>query len=161
MNPEKILESLDRTIKNCDKKATSILAALGIVFGFSLFSAQPISNSTGNIRIALLVFACAYILLFSVSFLILIYIVFPRRMKNDKLAGIPDYPGYSEHVYEHVLKKDLGTFIKTPLDEQAIIQQISTCSKIAHKKEMLLKISIFLITTMIIVFVPMAILMIV
>lgn len=137
------LFAIQNTIANCDNKAGVLLTALGIVFGFSLFSVQELSGKTGAIQTTIFVFGALYLLSFVASIIILVLIVCPRtRNKKEKNKRI-DYSLYTKDLYEHSVKGDLSEFIKTGDSEKAILQQIEVCSRIAIIKEKLLIASVF------------------
>ena len=145
MEDNKLKESLSAiqgTIANYDNKASALLTAVGIVFGFSLFSVQELSNKTDTIKVFCYIFGILYLLAFVTSLILLVFIVFPRgRNKKEKENKI-DYPLYSEDLYNHVKNGDIDSFIKEGNTDDAVLDQIKVCSRIAHTKEILLKAAV-------------------
>ena len=133
------LSAVNGTIANYDNKAGVLLTAVGIVFGFSLFSIQELSNKTDVAKVFCYVFGILYLLAFVTSLILLVLIVFPRgRNKKEKKNKI-EYPLYSGDLYNHVKKGDAESFIKDGNSDNAVLDQIRVCSRIAHTKEILLK----------------------
>lgn len=136
------LSAVQNTIANYDNKAGVLLTAVGIVFGFSLFSIQELSNKTDAIKVFYYVFGVLYLLAFVASLILLVLIVFPRgRNKKEKENKI-DYPLYSEDLYNHINEGDINMFIKNGANDIATLDQIKVCSRIAHTKEFLLKAAV-------------------
>ena len=140
------MSAVQNTIASYDNKAGVLLAALGIVFGFSLFSVQELSGKTGSTQIVIFVFGILYLLAFVASIIFLVLIVYPRtRNKEEKKRKI-DHSLYFIDLYEHSLKGDLDVFVKKGNNDEALLQQIEVCSRIANTKEKLLKASVISIT---------------
>ena len=141
------LSAIQNTIANYDNKAGVLLTAVGIVFGFSLFSIQELSNKTDVTKFLCYIFGILYLLAFAASLIFLVLIVFPRgRNKKEKENKI-DYPFYSEDLYNHVIKGDIDSFIKEGNTDSATLDQIKVCSRIVHTKEALLKSAVASIIT--------------
>lgn len=136
------LSAIQGTIANYDNKAGVLLTAVGIVFGFSLFSVDEFSNKGDAIKVFCYIFGALYLLAFVTSLILLVLIVFPRgRNKKEKENKI-DYPLYSEDLYSHVKNGDADSFIKDGNTDSAALDQIKVCSRIAHTKEILLKAAV-------------------
>ena len=153
MKENKCRESLfaiQGTIANCDNKAGVLLTAVGIVFGFSLFSFQELSNKTGAAKVFCYIFGILYLLAFVTSLILLVLIVFPRGRSKKENNNKIEYPLYSGDLYSHVKNGDIDSFIKDGNTDIAVLDQIKICSRIAHTKEFLLKaavVSIIAFTT--------------
>ena len=134
------------TISNCDNKATSLLTAVGIVFGFSMFSTQELLNKCGIIKLLIIIFGIGYLSVFIATIVLLVLIIFPRRRTMKQRKNAIDYACYPEDLYKHYKANDLEAFLDSNSDnEKAILDQIRNCSRIAHIKETLLRIVAFLI----------------
>lgn len=132
------LSAVQNTIANYDNKAGVLLTAVGIVFGFSLFSIQELSSKQDAVKVCSYLFGTLYLLAFVASIVLLVLIVFPRgRNKKEKKNKI-DYPFYTEDLYEHLNKGDLDAFVKDGYKDDAVLEQIKVCTRIAHIKETLL-----------------------
>ena len=159
MEDNKLKESLSAiqgTIANYDNKAGVLLTAVGIVFGFSLFSIQELSNKTDVVKIFCYIFGILYLLAFVASLILLVLIVFPRGRNKKEKENKTEYPLYSEDLYNHVKNGDVDSFIKEGNTDSAVLDQIKVCSRIAHTKEALLKtavISIIVFTACLVVLV--------
>lgn len=150
MTENKYRESLvavNDTIANCDNKASALLAAVGIVFGFSLFSVQELSNKQDVVKTLSYIFGILYLIAFVISIILLVSIVFPRRRKKkERIKGI-GYPLYSEGLYEHILKGDIDSFVEGGYKNDALLEQIKICVRIAHIKENLLRVAVWFIAS--------------
>ena len=136
------LSAVQNTIANYDNKAGVLLTAVGIVFGFSLFSIQELSNKTDVVKAFCYIFGALYLLAFVTSLILLVLIVFPRgRNKKEKENKI-EYPLYSEDLHNHIDKGDLDLFVAERNCDSAVLDQIKVCSRIAHTKEALLKVAV-------------------
>lgn len=133
------LSAIQGTIANYDNKAGVLLTAVGIVFGFSLFSIQELSNKTDAAKVFCYVFGILYLLAFVTSLILLVLIVFPRGRNKKEKENEAEYHLYSEDLYNHVKNGDIGSFIKEGNNDSAVLDQIRVCSRIAHTKEALLK----------------------
>ena len=145
MEDNKFKESLSAvqgTIANYDNKAGVLLTAVGIVFGFSLFSIQELSNKTDVVKVFCYIFGILYLLAFVTSLILLVLIVFPRRRSKKEKESKIDYPLYNEDLYEHLKQGDTDTFVKNGYKYDASLDQIKTCSRICHTKEVLLRTAV-------------------
>ena len=136
------LSAIQGTIANYDNKAGVLLTAVGIVFGFSLFSIQELSNKTDTLKVLCYVFGVLYLLAFVTSLILLVLIVFPRGRNKKEKENKTEYPFYSEDLFSHVNKGDMDSFIKDGNTDSALLDQIKVCSRIAHTKEILLKAAV-------------------
>ena len=136
------LESLLVTITNYDSKAGTLLTAVGIVFGFSLFSIQELSNKTDTVKVFCYLFGILYLLAFVTSLILLVLIVFPRGRNKKEEKNKTEYSLYSEDLYKRVKSGDVDSFIKEENSDNAVLDQIKVCSRIAHTKEFLLKAAV-------------------
>ena len=136
---EESLFAIQSTITNYDNKAGVLLTAVGIVFGFSLFSIQELSNKPDVVKIFYYIFGVLYLLAFVTSLILLVLIVFPRGRNKKEKENETEYPLYSEDLYNHVKNGDIDSFIKEGNNDSAVLDQIKICSRIAHTKEILLK----------------------
>lgn len=131
------------TIQNCDNKAGSLLTAVGIVFGFSMFSVDELKAKSGATLISIYVLGSLYLIVFLVTIISLIMIVFPRRRNREEKNRKIEYQLYSEDLFFHLKKGDIESFIDKNMDNSAVLDQIKNCSRIAHVKENLLRASVF------------------
>ena len=139
------LESLLVTITNYDSKAGTLLTAVGVTFGFSLFSIGEIINKTGPIKTAIYVIGVLYIVSFLSCIITLSLIVFPRgRTKKERKNKI-EYPLYLGDLFRHLKDGDLNVFLDKGYNKEAILDQIKVCTRIAIVKEMLLRVFAILI----------------
>lgn len=136
------LSAIQGTIANYDNKAGVLLTAVGIVFGFSLFSVQELSNKADTIKVFCYIFGILYLLAFVTSLILLVLIVFPRGRNKKEKENKTEYPLYSEDLYNHVKSGDVDLFIKDGNSDNAVLDQINVCSRIAHSKESLLKAAV-------------------
>lgn len=136
------LTAVNGTIANYDNKAGVLLTAVGIVFGFSLFSVQELSNKQDAVKVCSYIFGILYLVAFVTSIILLVLIVFPRRRNKKEKENKIDYPLYTEDLYEHLNKGDIDTFVKDGYKDDAILDQIKTCTRIAHTKEKLLRAAV-------------------
>lgn len=136
------LFAVQSTIANYDNKASALLTAVGIVFGFSLFSVQELSNKTDILKVLCCIFGVLYLLAFVTSIILLVLIVFPRRRNKKEKENKVDYPLYTEDLYEHLNKGDIDTFVKDGNKDDAVLVQIRVCTRIAHTKEKLLRAAV-------------------
>lgn len=136
------LFAIQGTIANYDNKAGVLLTAVGIVFGFSLFSIQELSNKTDVTKVFCYIFGILYLLAFVTSLILLVLIVFPRGRNKKEKENETEYPLYSEDLYNHVKNGDIDSFIKEGNNDSAVLDQIRVCSRIAHTKEVLLKAAV-------------------
>ena len=141
------LSAIQGTIANYDNKAGVLLTAVGIVFGFSLFSIQELSNKTDVAKVFCYIFGTLYLLAFVTSLILLVLIVFPRGRDKKEEKNKTEYPLYSDDLYNHVKSGDIDSFIKDGNSDNAILEQIKVCSRIARTKEILLKIAVLSIVT--------------
>ena len=144
---EDSLSAIQSTIANYDNKAGVLLTAVGIVFGFSLFSIQELSNKTDVAKAFCYIFGTLYLLAFVTSLILLVLIVFPRGRNKEEEKNKIEYPLYSNDLYNHVKKGDVDLFIKDGNSDNAVLDQIKVCSRIARTKEILLKIAVISIVT--------------
>lgn len=145
MTENKYRESLvavNATIANCDNKASALLTAVGIVFGFSLFSVQELSNKQDVVKILSYIFGALYLIAFVISIILLVLIVFPRRRKKKEEGNKIDYPLYSEDLYEHLTKGDIDSFVEDGYKNDVLLEQIKVCTRIAHTKENMLRVAV-------------------
>ena len=77
-----------------------------------------------------------------ISLILLVLIVFPRGRNKKERENKFDYPLYSEDLFDHVKKGDVDSFIKEENGDNAVLDQIKVCSRIAHTKEALLKAAV-------------------
>ena len=136
------LSAVQSTIANYDNKASALLTAVGIVFGFSLFSVQELSNKTDTIKVFCYIFGIFYLLAFVTSLILLVLIVFPRRRNKKEKENKIDYSLYNEDLYEHLNKGDIDTFVKDGYTDDGTLDQIKVCSRICHIKETLLRAAV-------------------
>lgn len=136
------LSAIQGTIANYDNKAGVLLTAVGIVFGFSLFSIQELVNKTDIIKTLCYIFGILYLLAFVTSLILLVLIVFPRGRNKKEKENKTEYSLYSEDLYNHVNSGDIEFFIKDGNTDSAVIDQIKVCSRIAHTKEVLLRAAV-------------------
>ena len=136
------LSAIQGTIANYDNKAGVLLTAVGIVFGFSLFSIQELSNKTDVVKVFCYIFGILYLLAFVTSLILLVLIVFPRGRNKKENNNKIEYPLYSGDLYGHVKNGDVDSFIKDGNTDIAVLDQIKICSRIAHTKEVLLKAAV-------------------
>lgn len=141
------LSAIQGTIANYDNKAGVLLTAVGIVFGFSLFSIQELSNKTDAAKIFYYIFGILYLLAFVTSLILLVLIVFPRGRNKKEEENKTEYSLYSEDLYNHVKNDNTDSFIKEGNNNSAVLDQIKVCSRIAHTKEVLLKAAVISIIT--------------
>ena len=139
---EESLSAIQSTIANYDNKAGVLLTAVGIVFGFSLFSIQELSKKPDVVKVFCYVFGILYLLAFVASLILLVLIVFPRGRNKKEEKNKTEYPLYSRDLYNHVKNGDVDSFIKDGNSDNAVLDQIKVCSRIAHTKEALLKASV-------------------
>lgn len=139
---EKRLESINNTILNYDNKANALLTALGIVFGFSLFSLQEISQKTGILKIFTLIFFAIYLISFFISLLFLILIIYPRGRNKTEKEKKKECALYYKDIYLHKDSEDFKNFLKCSTNEEGVLEQIRICARIAHTKEQLLIYSV-------------------
>ena len=136
------LSAIQNTIANYDNKAGVLLTAVGIVFGFSLFSIQELANKSDTVKVFCYIFGILYLLAFVTSLILLVLIVFPRGRNKKEEENKAEYPLYSEDLYSHVKNGDVDSFIKEGNNDSAILDQIKVCSRIAHTMEGLLKAAV-------------------
>ena len=136
------LSVVNGTIANYDNKAGVLLTAVGIVFGFSLFSVQELSSKQDAVKVCSYIFGILYLVAFVTSIILLVLIVFPRRRNKKEKENKIDYPLYTEDLYEHLNKGDIDTFVKDGFKDDAILDQIKVCTRIAHTKEKLLRAAV-------------------
>ena len=136
------LSAVNDTIANYDNKAGVLLTAVGIVFGFSLFSAQELSSKQDAVKVCSYIFGILYLVAFVTSIILLVLIVFPRRRNKKEKENKIDYPLYTEDLYEHLNKGDIDTFVKDGYKDDAVLDQIKVCTRIAHTKEKLLRAAV-------------------
>ena len=139
---EQSLSAVQNTIANYDNKAGVLLTAVGIVFGFSLFSIQEFSNKTDVDKVFCYIFGILYLLAFVTSLILLVLIVFPRGRNKKEEKNKTEYSLYSEDLYNHVKNDNVDSFIKDGNSDSAALDQIIVCSRIAHTKEALLKAAV-------------------
>lgn len=136
------LFAIQGTIANYDNKAGVLLTAVGIVFGFSLFSIQELSNKTDIVKTFCYVFGSLYLLAFVTSLILLVLIVFPRGRNKKEEKNKTEYLFYSDDLYNHVKSGDVDSFVKNGNSDNAVLDQIKVCSRIARTKEVLLKAAV-------------------
>ena len=141
-NFQRSLSAIQSTIANYDNKAGVLLTAVGIVFGFSLFSIQELSDKTDVVKVFCYIFGILYLLAFVTSLILLVLIVFPRGRNKKEEKNKTEYSLYCEDLYNHVKSGDVDSFIKEGNSDNAILDQIKVCSRIAHTKEVLLKAAV-------------------
>lgn len=141
------LSAIQNTIANYDNKAGVLLTAVGIVFGFSLFSIQELSKKPDIVKVFCYVFGILYLLAFVTSLILLVLIVFPRGRNKKEEKNKTEYSLYSEDLYNHVKNDNTDSFIKEGNNNSAVLDQIKVCSRIAHTKEVLLKAAVISIIT--------------
>lgn len=133
------LSAIQGTIANYDNKAGVLLTAVGIVFGFSLFSIEELSKKTDVIKVLCYIFGALYLLAFVTSLFLLVLIVFPRGRNKKEEKNKTEYPLYADDLYSHVKSGDADSFVKEGNSDNALLDQIKVCSRIAHTKKILLK----------------------
>ncbi len=138
----KILDSIYSSIKNSDQKASSMLTAVGVIFAFSIFPINNLQQKNEKIRTVIIVFAIIYFMLFILLIGILLCAIYPRRKNriDDKYL----YNMYSEDVYKAVKNNCLEDLINKNASDDVVNDQIIQLSKIAHTKETLLRLSVYL-----------------
>lgn len=137
-NRKDTLQALSAMIVNYDNKATALMTAVGVVFGFSLFSIQEFQNKSGLAQVTAYVFGTIYLIAFATSIVLLVLVVLPRsRSKKERLVKT-DYPLYFKDVYCHVRTGDAQAFVDAGVSEFSLMDQIKVCSRIANTKERLL-----------------------
>ena len=136
------LSAANGTIANYDNKAGVLLTAVGIVFGFSLFSVQELSSKQDAVKVCSYIFGILYLVAFVTSIILLVLIVFPRRRNKKEKENKIDYSLYTEDLYEHLNKGDIDTFVKDGYKDDAVLDQIKVCTRIAHTKEKLLRAAV-------------------
>ena len=141
-NFQESLSAIQSTIANYDNKAGVLLTAVGIVFGFSLFSIQELSNKTDVVKVFCYIFGILYLLAFVTSLILLVLIVFPRGRNKEEEKNKTEYPLYNDDLYNHVKNGDIDSFIKDGNGDGAVLDQIKVCSRIARTKEILLKTAV-------------------
>lgn len=139
-----ILIGLRNTISNFDTKATSLLTAVGIIFGLSTFSTIFINSNSEIINIMFLIFGLMYLALFLVIICLLVFIIFPRRKTAKEIKGNIIFNGYHNDIVSYMDSDLFDSFVKT-YDEKAVIDQIKICARIARRKESLLRTATLLI----------------
>ena len=144
-SPKDTLESLLVTITNYDSKAGTLLTAVGVTFGFSLFSIGEIINKTGPIKTAIYVLGILYIVSFLSCIITLSLIVFPRRRTRKEDEYKIEYPLDLGDLFRHLKDGDLDDFLSKGYDKEAIVDQIKVCTRITITKETLLRIFAVLI----------------
>ena len=141
--------TLQQTICNYDNKATSLLTAVGVIFGFSMFSIGELKTENGLIRLLIIIFGILYLLSFVISILFLTFIIFPRKKSRLKRQNNNlDCNIYSEDVYKRIKKEDFKGFISVEVTEEVLTDQINECARIAHVKFLLLRLATITITLM-------------
>lgn len=136
------LSAIQGTIANYDNKAGVLLTAVGIVFGFSLFSIQELSDKTDVVKVFCYIFGALYLLAFVTSLILLVLIVFPRGRNKKEEKNKTEYSLYSDDLYNHVKNGDIDSFIKDGNGDGAVLDQIKVCGRIAHAKEVILKAAV-------------------
>ena len=144
-SPKDTLESLLVTINNYDSKAGTLLTAVGITFGFSLFSIGEIINKEGPIKTVIYILGVFYIVSFLSCIIVLSLIVFPRGRTRKENNNKIEYPLYLRDLFQHLKSGDLDDFLNKGYSKEAIVDQIKTCARIAKTKETLLRIFTILI----------------
>ena len=140
-----ILNSVQTTISNCDNKAMLFLTAVGVVFGLSSFSTDSLYNKQGSLKIAIIIIGLLYLLTFICSVVTLILVVYPRGKNKKESKNKKYYQRYSEDLYYHLKNGSIDNFVNSELCEDVIVDQIKVCTRIAHLKQTLLKISSILV----------------
>lgn len=140
------LDAVQNTISNCDSKASVLLTAVGVVFGFSIFSVQELANKSGTIKTLVIVFGILYLLSFLAAIVSLVLIVFPRGRNKEERKRQIDYRLYPEDLFKHSKEGDLKEFLSKEDNKDVVIEQIKVCSRIAHTKEVLLRLATISIT---------------
>ena len=146
-NFKESLSAIQGTIANYDNKAGVLLTAVGIVFGFSLFSIQELGNKPDIVKVFCYIFGILYLLAFMTSLILLVLIVFPRGRNRKEEKNKIEYSLYSNDLYNHVKKGDVESFVKDGNSDNAVLDQIKVCSRIAYTKEALLKAAVISIIT--------------
>lgn len=136
------LSAVNDTIDSYDNKAGVLLTAVGIVFGFSLFSIQELSSKQDAVKVCSYIFGILYLIAFVTSIILLVLIVFPRRRNKKEKENKIDYPLYNEDLYAHLNKGDIDTFVKDGYKDDTLLDQIKVCTRIAHTKEKLLRAAV-------------------
>ena len=135
------LASVQSTIGNCDNKASVLLTAVGVVFGFSMFSTQELAGKSGTIKTLVIIVGVLYLLSFLATIVSLVMIVFPRGRNKEERERQIDSRLYPEDLYKHFKKGDLEDFLSKDDGDEVGIDQIKVCSRIAHTKEVLLRLA--------------------
>ena len=136
-----ILSALSATITNCDSKASALLSAVGIVFGFSIFSISEIQNKCWNTRIWIYIIGTLYLLAFMATIVLLTLTIFPRRRTKKERQRMIEYNRYHEDLFQHLKTDDMADFVKKEPSDDAVVDQIINCTRIAHTKENFLRAS--------------------
>ena len=158
-NKKEVLDSIQGYIANFDNKATSLLTAIGVIFGFSLFSIGELGGKVGAIKTLIIVIGVLYLLTFTVSIISLVIIIFPRKKWVSANLDHYDYNHYYEDIYKKRNNKDFAFFINEESNEDVLLDQIKQCSRIAHIKSLLLKVSVVSIICMSITLVTLIVLL--
>jgi hypothetical protein len=141
------LASIQNTISNCDNKASVLLTAVGVVFGFSMFSTQELVNKSGAIKTLVIIVGALYLLSFLATIVTLVMIVFPRGRNKEERGRQIDSRSYPEDLYKHYKNGDFEDFLSGEDSDEVIVDQIKVCSRIAHTKELLLRLATVSIIT--------------
>lgn len=146
------LDSIQDTIKNSDNKAASLMTAAGIIFGLSAFSINELQNKTNCVQNTLIyIFGTLYVICFIVLIFFLVLIVLPRRKnKVEKQNKALFYKNYSEDVKEVIKDKGLSELIYKETQLDILEDQIKKCARISHKKETLLRLSVWVLLFLIV-----------
>ncbi len=133
------LDAVNNTISSYDNKASVLLTAVGVVFGFSMFSTQELASKSGAVKTLVIIVGSLYLLSFLATIVLLVMIVFPRgRNKKERTKQI-DYHLYPEDLFKQTQKGELEGFLSKEDGNEAVIDQIKVCARIAHAKEVLLR----------------------
>lgn len=145
MDYRELLSNTQEQIRNCDNKASLLISAVGIVFGFSLFTFDLLKEKISQRNILVIIGGIIYLLSFLLTVVILIAVIYPRGRNKKEKEKIKESPLYFEDIYANKDNGDITNFLNKDDYKQSIIDQISICARIAHIKTLLVKIACFVI----------------
>ena len=140
----KVLEAVQGTIRNSDIKASSLLSAVGIIFGLSAFTISELQGKENNIQQLLIyIFGALYVVIFFVLITLLVLIVLPRRKNKKQFLNTElAYKYYGEDIYKAIVSNELNNLLTKSISKETVVDQIKICTKISHTKENLLIASV-------------------
>lgn len=141
---KEINDSISNSIRRDDEKASSLFTATGIIFGLSSFLISFFATKTNYIQLVVIyIFSALYLAAFLFLVVVFSLTIFPRKKpKKDREKYVP-YKYYSEDVFSKVGCDDFSSFLLDECPKETIINQIEINSRIAHKKEKLIVISVY------------------